>query len=125
MTKKAQSQKKLVFVARNLTIKDIVKHMRSSWKSIETELADKTEVKRLEKLVEEADLRIKDFYWLYCEKKAIEKARREKMEELETNNAVAGIALDINETETKEEAAKRAASMAALSEALRKEQLAK
>ena len=53
--------------------------MRSSWKSIETELADKIEVKRLEKLVEDADLRIKDFYWLYCEKKAIEKARREKM----------------------------------------------
>ena len=53
--------------------------MRKSFKSIENEIADKAEIKRLEELVEKADYRIKDLYWLYCQKTAIEKARREKI----------------------------------------------
>ena len=57
-----------MFVARNLTIKDIVKNQRKSYKSLENELADKEEIKRLEKKVENADLRIKDYYWQYCHK---------------------------------------------------------
>ena len=123
--KKSQSQKKLVFVARELTLKDIVKHMRKSFNSIEKEVDDRAEVKRLQDIVEDADFKIKDLYWHYCQKLAIEKDRREKIKLSEQQSLLTGVAIEISDELTPEEAAKRAAHLSALSEALRKEQLIK